>query len=419
MKNLLIVIILSLIIFSCKTESKKTDTKSYELAILNGNVIDGTGKSAYKANIYLNNDSIAFIGIIDKENIQIKKSIDATGKIVSPGFIDLHAHGNPIKTPEFKNSLSMGVTTICLGQDGSSPNELDINKYLNKINKAKLGPNIIYFIGHGTIRNLSGIGIKTEVTKSEMDSMKNILDNNLKYSFGLSTGLEYAPGLYAQKEELLELAQVVGKNNRIIMSHMRNEDDDAILLSINELAEQGNFAPVHISHLKSVYGKGEIRADEILKLIKSHQNNGIAITADIYPYMASYTGIAIVFPDWSKTKKQFELAKKNRKDELEAYIKNKVNQRNGPEVTLLGTSPYTGKTLAQLAKEHNKPFEKFLVEDVGPQGASAAYFVMEKTLQNRLVINPLLAICSDGSLTGSHPRGHGTFAKIIEEYVVN
>ena len=134
--------------------------------------------------------------------------------------------------------------------------------------------------------------------------------------------------------------------------------------------------------------------------------------------MASYTGISIVFPDWSKTPQQFKVAKRDRREELETFIRNKVNLRNGPEATLLGSAPYTGKTLAHAAKEKNKPFEKFLIEDVGPQGSSGAYFVMDKELQETLLQDELVGICSDGSKTGHHPRGHGTFAKIIETYVV-
>ena len=125
-----------------------------------------------------------------------------------------------------------------------------------------------------------------------------------------------------------------------------------------------------------------------------------------------------MFPDWSKTPQQFTIAKRDRREELETFIRNKVNLRNGPEATLLGSAPYTGKTLAEAAKEKNKPFEKFLIEDVGPQGSSGAYFVMDKELQETLLQDGLVGVCSDGSKTGHHPRGHGTFAKIIETYVV-
>jgi len=405
-----------LVVSSC--EKKEPPFTSIDIAIVNGNIIDGTGKKSYPSTIYINGDRIVYIGKIKNPDLKIGKTIDAKGKYVSPDFIDLHAHGNPLRTPDFENFLAMGVTSIVLGQDGSSPNVKDLKAYLDSVNKQNLGVNIIEFVGHGTLRNLAGIGVKSKITPAELERLKNLLQEQLKFSFGFSTGLEYAPGLYAEESELMALAEVVGKQDKIIMSHMRNEDDDVLIKSIKELSAQGKYARVHISHLKSVSGKGAQRAQEILDTIKQIRNSGIQLTADIYPYMASYTGISIVFPDWSKTAKQFAIAKRDRRNELETYIRNKVNSRNGPEATLSGSDPYTGKTLAEAAAARNKPFEKFLVEDVGPQGASAAYFVMNKELQETLLKDALVGVCSDGSKTGFHPRGHGTFAKIIETYVV-
>ena len=249
--------------------------------------------------------------------------------------------------------------------------------------------------------------------------MLSILNESLKYTFGLSTGLEYSPGLNAESHELRSLAKVVGENNRLIMSHMRNEDDDHIEDSIAELLEQGEYARVHISHLKSVYGKGIDRAEEILNILNSARDSGIDVTAEIYPYNASYTGIGIVFPIWSKTQEEFNKVKLSKREELESYLVHRINQRNGPESTLFGTAPYTGKTLADLSHEKEMNFEDILIDEIGPNGASGAYFVMNEELQDRLLLDPNIGICSDGSISGYHPRGHGTFAKIIEKYVVN
>jgi len=408
---------------NCKNE--KTDPKPepkidlVDFVISNGQILDGTGKKAYPSNIYINGDSIVYIGNLTNPDLKIGKTIDAKGKIVSPGFIDLHAHGDPLSTPDFENFLAMGVTSIVLGQDGSSTDVKDLKSHLDKVDKQNLGVNIIEFVGHGTLRNLTGIGTKSKITDNELAELKEVLKERLAYCFGLSTGLEYAPGLYAEESELVALAEVVGEEKKLIMSHMRNEDDNAVIASIKELSRQGKKTRVHIAHLKSVYGKGEERAHEILDTIKKIRQSGIQLTADMYPYMASYTGIGIVFPDWSKTPQQFEKAKKNRRKELEDFIRKKVNLRNGPEATLLGSAPYTGMTLAEAAASKKKPFEKFLVEDLGPQGSSGAYFVMNKALQETFLADPIVGFCSDGSKTGHHPRGHGTFAKIIETYVVN
>ena len=425
-KKIALFIFLSLLILSsCKETKSKVNTNvpepkitSVDIAIINGTVLDGTGKKAYEANVYINNDTITYIGNLTNPDLKIGNTIDAEGKFVSPGFIDLHAHGNPLKTPDFENFLAMGVTTIVLGQDGSSTGVKDLKAYLEEVDKQNLGVNIVEFVGHGTLRNLIGIGTKNDITLAELESLKNLLQEQLKYTFGLSTGLEYTPGLYAEESELIALAKVVGKADKMIMSHMRNEDDEALIKSIKELSAQGKYARVHIAHLKSVYGKGKQRANQILDTIKQIRNSGVQLTADLYPYMASYTGISIVFPDWSKTPKQFAIAKRDRRTELENYIRTKVNLRNGPEATLLGSAPYTGKTLAEAAKDKNKPFEQFLIEDLGPQGSSGAYFVMDKELQESLLKDDIIGVCSDGSKTGHHPRGHGTFAKIIETYVV-
>jgi N-acyl-D-aspartate/D-glutamate deacylase len=265
---------------------------------------------------------------------------------------------------------------------------------------------------------MSGIGRATVPADDDMARMLSMLDEALDYTFGMTTGLEYNPGLNATARELQALAKVVGKHDRLIMSHLRNEDDDMIEASIAELLEQGRSAKVHISHLKSVFGKGAARAEQILKIIENARDAGIEVTADMYPYTASYTGIDIVFPVWAKTREQFELAKRDRREELEDYLRQKIMRRNGPEATLLGTDPYTGMTLAALAHEQERPFEDVLIDTIGPDGASGAYFVMNEELQTRILQSPWVGVCSDGSPGGFHPRGHGTFARIIEQYVI-
>lgn len=391
-----------------------------DLLIINGKVLDGLGNKAVAADVVVVKDKIVFIGktAFDESelNERVKHIIDAKQRIVAPGFIDLHAHGSPLKTPAFENFLAMGVTTITLGQDGDSPEVIDLKGWLNKVKEQGTAVNIAMFVGHGTLRNLSGISRTVQPSNEMLQGMFNLLDDTLKYTFGMSTGLEYNPGLNALPEEMAGLAKVVGNNNRLLMSHVRNEDDDQIETSLKELFAQGEFCKVHVSHIKSVYGKGRKRANEILRLLKEAKTSGIDVSADIYPYNASYAGVSLLFPVWAKTTEQFELALVTRRAELETYLRNKIIRRNGPEATLLGTSPYTGKTLAQLSREMEMPFEKVLIE-IGPKGAAGAYFIMDDELQSALLIDPLVSISSDGRMEGFHPRGHGAFAKIIDQYV--
>jgi N-acyl-D-aspartate/D-glutamate deacylase len=423
-KGTTLVTLVMLVLFGCQQDPTPflSAHPKIDLLIENGAVLDGLGNEAIIADVVVVGDRIVFVGDAEFSvadfDTRIGKRIDASGLTVAPGFIDLHSHGNPLETPEFENFLAMGVTTISLGEDGDSPDVVPLSDWLTEVSNKGIGTNLVMFVGHGTLRNQAGIGMSDSPEPEATARMLAMLDATLKYTFGLSTGLEYNPGLNASTDELRQLARVVGKNDRMIMSHMRNEDDDQLETSIAELLEQGEDARVHISHLKAVYGNGAARADEILSILADARAAGVNITADIYPYSASYTGIDIVFPVWAKTREQFDAVKVERRDELAEYLRLRVNRRNGPESTLLGTDPYTGKTLADLAHEMELPFEDVLIDVIGPDGASGAYFVMNDALQARLLQDPNVGVCSDGSPTGFHPRGHGTFAKIIEKYVV-
>ncbi len=132
----------------------------------------------------------------------------------------------------------------------------------------------------------------------------------------------------------------------------------------------------------------------------------------------SYTTIGILFPEYALAPNDYEIVRQNRRNDLLDYVRDKVNRRNGPEATLFGTKPYKGKSLKQVADEKGIPFEKVLVDHIGPTGASAAYFTMDRDLQYRFIQDPYVMISSDGSPTMHHPRGYGSFAKVIEEFVV-
>lgn len=389
-----------------------------DLLIRGGLLVDGRGGEPRRADVAIGDGRILFVGRVAEDQVPAERTIDAAGRIVAPGFIDPHSHGDPLATPEFENFLAMGVTTITLGQDGDSPEVAELGAWLDIVAAHGIGPNVAMFVGHGALRKLAGIGSEPAPDPARLDAMLTLLDDALDDAFGLSTGLEYEPGLHAGAAELDRLAQHVGARGRMIMSHLRSEDDDKLADTLAELLEQGRYARVHVAHLKSVYGKGAGRAHEILALLDAARERGIRVTADLYPYTASYAGIALLFPEWAKTPEAFAVARAERYDELADYLRRRVMRRNGPEATLLGTEPYAGKTLAELAQELGKPFEQVLIDDIGPQGASAAYFVMDDALQSTLLADPHVAVCSDGSPEGFHPRGHGAFARVIEEYVV-
>ena len=397
-----------------------SNSQVVDVWIQNGIVLDGLGQPPERADIFILKDSISFIGTAP-HNLIAKEVIDATGKVVTPGFIDPHSHGNPLKTPKFQNFTAMGVTTIALGQDGSSTNISELFNLTDSTKKLELGPNIALFVGHGTIRKLSGIGFKKNPSKVKIQQMVDLLEDRMESgAFGLTTGLEYTPGRYAGQYELDELAKTVGKYGGIIMSHMRTENDATMESDLTELFRQGNFANIHVSHMKVVYGKGSDRAEEILHLLNKKRNeSSFKVSADVYPYLASHTTIGILFPEYALAPNHYETVRQSRRNDLLDYIKTKVNQRNGPTATLFGTQPYIGKTLKQVADEMGIPFEEVLVDHIGPTGASAAYFTMDKDLQNRFLTDPYVMLSSDGSPTMYHPRGYGSFAKMIEKFVVH
>lgn len=393
-----------------------TAQEMWDWHISGGSVVDGSGKEAFRADILIRSDTIGFIGKVDVDTVRVRQTIDASGKIVSPGFIDVHAHGNPDQTPEFRNFLAMGVTTIVLGQDGSSSNVGSLDDWFSKVTEAKPAVNVAALSGHGSIRSKAEVG-KMPANEQELRRMEKLLEADLKAgAFGLSTGLEYVPGMYADEVELMRMAKVAGRHDGIVMSHMRSEDDSEIETSLNELVEQGRYARVHASHLKVVYGKGADRAEEILGLIQRFRERDVTFTADVYPYTASYTGIGIVFPDWAKTAGEWKQAMKERPEVLRRHLRDKVKQRNGPDAILFGSGPYSGQTLKEAAEQAEKsPIDLLL--DMGPKAASAAHFVMDEELQDRLVQGNKVMVSSDGSPTMRHPRGYGSFAKIIRKYV--
>ena len=402
------------------TFAQSAEQASEKLYIKNAIIIDGTGAERFSGSVLIENGIIAKAGSFSTSKNFTGQTIDAEGRVVSPGFIDTHSHGNPLGTPRVNNFLSMGVTTITLGQDGSSPGIDDFESWINLVNETGTGPNIVHFTGHNSLRRLADAPRTPNLDDQIISEMKNYLSDALSDgSFGLSTGLEYDHGRFSDQHELNELAKPVADAGGIVMSHMRNEDDDAIEESVQELINQGQSsgAAVHASHLKIVYAQDPAHADAVLQLMNEARESGLSITGDVYPYTASYTGISILFPDFALPPNSYRDAIESRRDELAEFLRNRINSRNGPGATLFGTAPWSGMTLKQVSDSLNKPFEDVLIDDIGPHGTGAAYFVMNEEVMKRFLKDPYIMVSSDGSPTMRHPRGYGSFAKIIRKYV--
>jgi len=387
----------------------------FDVLIRGGSVIDGSGNPRKRADVLIRKDRIVHVGEVDPR-VTAKRLIEATGNVVTPGFFDMHAHGGPLGDVEY--ALTQGITTLVLGQDGQSPAE-HIGNWLAKVDAARPRVNIATLVGHVTVRMLSGAGMKKNPSAKEIEKMQGVVDQALREgAFGLSLGLEYDPGRSTEMNELVAIAEPVGKHGGVVMSHLRSEDDDRIHASMDELFEQCRRAKAraHIAHLKIVLGKGVDRAAELLAYMANARNQGVSITADLYPYAASYTSLSILFPDFARPPASYAEAKRKRRAELEAFVRARVDKRNGPEATVFGTGAFAGKTLAAVAKEQGVPYERVLL-DLGPNGAEAAYFVMDEAVVARLYVDPYVMIGTDGGGGGRHPRGFGAFARILDEYV--
>jgi N-acyl-D-aspartate/D-glutamate deacylase len=201
------------------------------------------------------------------------------------------------------------------------------------------------------------------------------------------------------------------------MSHMRSENDDAIEASIDELIASAAGARAHISHLKVVFGRGEARARALLDFLAARRRRGVRLTADEYPYNAGYTGIGILFPEWALPPTDYAAVVSTRRQALYDHLVARMTRRGGPGALLLGTGPNAGQTLEQVAQAAGRHYADVLI-DLGPEGGSGAHFTMDQALQDVLLVDPHVAFSTDGGPGMRHPRATGTYAKLIEDYVV-
>ncbi|MGD8496964.1 MAG: amidohydrolase family protein [Gemmatimonadales bacterium] len=425
------VVLSALALFACSSDAGRETLDStagpapsgvYDWWIAGGTVIDGTGAPGRAADVLVRDGRIAYVGPLDEEAadaIDATHRFDAAGLVVTPGFIDAHAHADPVEQPTLDNFLAMGVTTIVLGQDGGSPRAEDMAAHLDAVDAAHPGVNVAYLLGHATIRREAGVEYG-QPDREGLVRMAGLVTAGLREgAFGLSTGLEYNPGSLAEMPELVRVAEPVAAVDGVVASHLRSENAGEVEGALDELLTQGreSGARVHVSHIKIVLEDDTAAATALLARMAAARDSGMDVTADIYPYTASYTGLSILFPDWALPPADYDSVVASRRDDLAAHLRQRVESRNGPGATRFGNGEYAGRTLAEVAAGESRPYEDVLI-DLGPDGASAAYFVMDEDVMKRLLVDRHVAISSDGSPTMLHPRGHGAFARVIRRYVV-
>src|SRR5688572_24924418 len=273
--------------------------QDYDLVIRNGRVADGGGNPAFFADVAVKDGRIAKIGRIAEK---AATELDASGLIVAPGFIDVHTHAEDIRElPLADNFLRMGVTTIVLGNCGSSVS--DVGELFQKLEASPVSINVATLVGHGTVRGKAmGGSFMRPPNTEELEQMKSLVERGMRDgALGLSTGLIYLPGTFAKTEELIELAKVASAHDGIYVSHMRDEGNaiDDALAELFRIAREARIR-AEVSHIKLSGKNNWGRPSEILVAIEKARAEGLDITQDQYGYAASSTGISQLIPDWAR-----------------------------------------------------------------------------------------------------------------------
>jgi N-acyl-D-amino-acid deacylase len=402
-----------------------------DLLIKSGTVVDGSGSDPAVADVGIRGDRIVFIGDSEKSGVKVARTIDATGMVVAPGFIDPHTHTlEDFSDPNRKSNLSylmQGVTTVITGNDGSS--SFPIADTLQKWAAQGIGTNAGLYVGQGTIRGRVVGQDDVAPTPEQLARMKAMVAQAMdEGALGMSTGLYYAPGGYAKTEEVIELAKVAAEKGGIYDSHMRDEGSYSIGLlgSIEETIRIGREAkiPVHISHIKALGTDTWGKSAAAIELIRKARAEGIEVTADQYPYTASGSSIvAALVPRWAEAGGSRQLLR--RIDDpvdgprIRSEMEQNLKRRNGADSILITggrDKQLIGKTLAQVSGEWKKsPVEAALTIIKSQGDASIASFNMNEQDIENFMRQDWVMTGSDGS--AGHPRKYGTFPRKLRIYV--
>jgi N-acyl-D-amino-acid deacylase len=410
----------------------------FDVLITRAKVVDGTGGPWFYGDVGIRGDSIAALGLIGNASAPVE--IDGRGMVVSPGFIDIHSHGDRglPSVPTAENYLREGVTTFVAGQDGSSP--VPLKPALDAVAKLRISVNYATMIGQGSIRQ-AVIGLANrKATPDEIEKMKALAAQGMRDgAFGLSTGLFYVPGNFTPTEEVIELAKVVGRMGGMHISHMR-EEAGHVLDSVREnirIGEEGGL-PTQITHHKVIGQPNWGKSVETLKLVQEARARGVDVTIDQYPYTASSTGLSALLPQWAlEGGRNATLERLNAPDQRArvkaAIIENlRVDRGAGDpkNVSIINCSfdpSLAGKNLAQitLAKGLQPTFEnaaETVMELQAKGNCSTIYHAMNEQDLVRILQYPFTMICSDGDIpvfgqASPHPRSYGSFARILGVYV--
>jgi N-acyl-D-amino-acid deacylase len=408
-----------------------------DILIKKGKIIDGTGNSWYYGDIAVKDGKI--IGTGRQLNFSSAKTIDASGLVVAPGFIDVHTHieEDEAKDPLAQSFIYDGVTTTITGNCGLS--NTDIGKYLGFIDSLKLSINVATLIGHNDVRKAVMGRANRDASPVEQNQMDSLVDQAMRDgAVGLSTGLIYIPGTYTKTPEIVSLAKQAAKYNGVYATHMRDEGDK-VTEAIEETLVIGREAkiPVEISHFKLSGQQNWGRSKETIALIKKAREEGIEVTIDQYPYTASSTSISTLIPDEIladgqdsiKTRLQTPGIKKYAIKQMLSRLKKRKLKHFSYAVVAYhrADTTYNGKSIEEInlmkGRKHKAKAEAETVIDIMINGGAGAVFHgMSEDDVKYIMQYPFNMFASDASIRifnagMPHPRGYGTNARVLGKYV--
>lgn len=396
----------------------QNDAAPTPILITGGTLVDGTGARGRRADVRVAGETILEVGgrLAPRPGERV---IDARGLVVAPGFIDTHSHadGGLLENPDAEVMIRQGITTSVVGQDGGSAYPLA--KFFSDLEQKHVALNIASFVGHGSARGFAlGSDYKRAATPGEILRMRAYVAEGMRAgALGLSSGLEYDPGLYGTTEEVIACAKVASAYGGMYISHVRDEENEA-LTSFRELVRIADEArlPGQISHIKLGSSPVWNHAGQVLKMMADASRGGPMITADVYPYTYWQSTITVIIPtrDWDD-RKQWETG---------------LAEIGGAQNVLLTSySPdpaREGKTIAEIAQASGKDAVTVIQEIVqkthGPNAApnqneSVVVTAMQESDLKTFLAAPNVMFCTDGGLRPSHPRGAGSYPRILGRYV--
>ncbi len=414
----------------------------YDILIRDARVVDGVGNPWFRADVAIANGKIAAIGSLG--DAKARRIIEAHGRVLAPGFIDVHTHvettdagGGIEKVLRGDNYLRDGVTTVVTGNCGSS--EVRIGEWFAKLKKLKLGLNLATLVGHNSVRHAVMGDANRTAQPEEIRRMQDLIEQAMKDgAVGFSTGLLYVPGAYSNTEEVIELAKASAKHGGIYTSHIRDQGEK-LAESITEAVTVGREAHmrVEISHFKVSGRRLWGTSDKALALLDKFRDEGVDVAIDQYPYDRSSTGLSITIPTWALA----DGPAKIRERLQDAATCAKIKQGMRELLTKSGAPDYSYATVASFPPDHSiegktiteinvalgrkKTVEEemqTILELLEKSDAQMVYHTMSMEDVERILRYPNTSIGSDGGVEVQgvgvpHPRSYGTNARVLAEFV--